>query len=127
MANLLGVRVEEVQEDRIEVAVEFAKQCGVIVVLKGAGTVIATPEGRIFLNNNGNPGMAVGGSGDVLAGMVAALLAQGLTPAAAAACAVWLHGKAGDLAAACSSEASLLPRDILNQIGAAFQAVDERF
>ncbi|MCL1976176.1 MAG: NAD(P)H-hydrate dehydratase, partial [Firmicutes bacterium] len=100
MAQLLGVHVEEVQESRIDVAMEFAKQCGVIVVLKGAGTVIATPEGRLFLNNNGNPGMAVGGSGDVLAGMVAALLAQGLAPVVAAACAVWLHGKAGDLAAA---------------------------
>ena len=125
MAQLLGVRVEEVQENRIEVAVEFAKQCGVIVVLKGAGTVIATPEGRIFLNNNGNPGMAVGGSGDVLAGMVAALLAQGLAPAVATACAVWLHGKAGDLAAALMGEYSLLPHDILNHVGAAFGAIND--
>jgi NAD(P)H-hydrate epimerase len=123
MAQLLGVRVEEVQENRTEVAVEFAKQCGVIVVLKGAGTVIATPEGRIFLNNNGNPGMAVGGSGDVLAGMVAALLAQGLAPAVATACAVWLHGKAGDLAAAVVGEASLLPHDLLNHVGVAFKEI----
>lgn len=120
MAQLLGVHVSEVQANRIEVAAEFAKQCGVIVVLKGAGTVIATPEGRIFLNNNGNPGMAVGGSGDVLAGMVAALLAQGLPPAAAAACAVWLHGQAGDLAAAAGSEEALLPRDLLAHLGRAF-------
>ena len=123
MAQLLGVHVEEVQQNRIEVAVEFAKQCGVIVILKGAGTVIATPEGRIFLNNNGNPGMAVGGSGDVLAGMVAALLAQGLIPAAAAACAVWLHGKAGDLAAQTVGEASLLPHDLLSHIGTAFKSI----
>ncbi|MCL2496066.1 MAG: NAD(P)H-hydrate dehydratase [Clostridiales bacterium] len=121
MAQLLGVRMEEVQGNRIDVAAEFAKQCGVIVVLKGAGTVIATPEGRIFLNNNGNPGMAVGGSGDVLAGMVAALLAQGLAPAAATGCAVWLHGMAGDLAAAAGSEPSLMPRDLLDHIGAAYK------
>ncbi|MCL1905457.1 MAG: NAD(P)H-hydrate dehydratase, partial [Clostridiales bacterium] len=121
---LLGVHVEVVQENRIEVAVEFAKQCGVIVILKGAGTLIATPEGRIFLNNNGNPGMAVGGSGDVLAGMVAALLAQGLAPSVAAACAVWLHGKAGDLAAEAVGEASLLPQDILKHVGAAFKAIN---
>ncbi|MCL1816172.1 MAG: NAD(P)H-hydrate dehydratase [Clostridiales bacterium] len=123
MAQLLGVRVEEVQENRIDVAAEFAKQCGVIVVLKGAGTVIATPEGRIFLNNNGNPGMAVGGSGDVLAGMVAALLAQNMAPAVATACAVWLHGKAGDLAAKEVGQASLLPHDILNHVGTAFKAI----
>jgi NAD(P)H-hydrate epimerase len=106
------------------VAVEFAKQCGVIVVLKGAGTVIATPEGRIFINNNGNPGMAVGGSGDILAGMVAALLAQGLAPAAATACAVWLHGQAGDLAAAAVGESALLPRDILDHVGEAFKSIN---
>ncbi len=120
MAQLLGVTVDEVQQNRIEMAAEFAKQCGVIVVLKGSGTVIATPEGRIFINNNGNPGMAVGGSGDVLAGMVAALLAQGLAPAAACACAVWLHGLAGDLSAENGGEQAVLPRDILANIGAAF-------
>ncbi len=112
MARLTGLSIESVQKDRIQTALDFAKKTKTVVVLKGAGTVIADPDGRIFLNNNGNAGMATGGSGDILAGMIAALLAQGLPPAIAAACGVWLHGAAGDLAAQAKSRMALLPRDI---------------
>lgn len=89
------------------------------MVLKGAGTVIATPEGRVFVNNTGNPGMATGGTGDVLAGMIATLLSQGMVPAVAAACAVWIHGNAGDIAMT-SGMAGLLAGDLVEQIPKAY-------
>ena len=112
MARLCGISVAELQRDRLKIATACAAEWQTVVVLKGAGTVVADPDGRIFLNTTGNPGMATGGSGDVLAGMIASLLAQGLPPASAAACAVWMHGRAGDLAAAAKSRLSLLPTDI---------------
>ena len=95
---------------------ELAKKYGCTVVLKGAGTLIATAEGELFHNATGNPGLARGGSGDVLAGMLAALLAQGLTPQDAACCAVWLHGAAADRCARRLSEATMLPHDILTDL-----------
>ena len=123
MAKLLGVSVEDVQANRVAVAEGFARQTGVTVVLKGAGTVVATPEGRIFINDTGNPGMATGGAGDVLAGMIAALLAQGIVPAAAAACAVWLHGTAGDIAVTRNGVAGLLAGDIVEAVPAALKSI----
>ena len=123
MAKLLGVSIADVQSNRVAVAEGFAKQTDVVVVLKGAGTVIATPEGRIFINNTGNPGMATGGSGDVLAGMIATLMAQGMPPAVAAACAVWIHGKAGDIAAE-NGETSLMAGDIANSVPAVLKSID---
>ncbi len=124
MAKLLGVSISDVQSNRVAVAEGFAKQTDVVVVLKGAGTVIATPEGRVFINNTGNPGMATGGSGDVLAGMIATLLAQGMVPAVAAACAVWVHGKAGDIAAANGGLSGLLAGDIADAVPAALNAIN---
>lgn len=123
MAKLLGVSIADVQSNRVAVAEGFAKQTDVVVVLKGAGTVIATPEGLIFINNTGNPGMATGGSGDVLAGMIATLMAQGMPPAVAAACAVWIHGKAGDIAAE-NGETSLMAGDIANSVPAVLKSID---
>lgn len=124
MAKLLGVSVQDVQSNRVAVAEGFAKQTDVIVVLKGAGTVVATPEGRIFINSTGNPGMATGGSGDVLSGMIAALLAQGLVPAVAAACGVWIHGRAGDIAADREGIAGLMAGDIADAVPAALNAIN---
>ncbi|MBQ3111677.1 MAG: NAD(P)H-hydrate dehydratase [Firmicutes bacterium] len=123
MAKLLGCSVSEVEENRLEIAAEFAKEWNVIVVLKGPATVVANPEGRLFLNRTGNPGMATAGSGDVLAGIVAALVSQGLTPGAAAGCGVWLHGKAGDCAAAATSQPSLSASQISAHLGDAFSAL----
>lgn len=94
----------------------FAQTHRCILVLKGPGTVTALPDGTVFVNTTGNPGMSTGGSGDVLAGMVLALLGQGLTPADAAVAAVWLHGRAGDLAAADKGEYGMLPSDLIEQI-----------
>ena len=86
--------------DRIGMLRAFAQKYGVIVILKGAHTAVAMPDGRIFFNTTGNPGMATAGSGDVLTGLLLALLCQGYAPAAAALIGVWLHGAAGDCAAA---------------------------
>lgn len=124
MAKLLGVSVADVQGNRVAVAEGFAKQTNVVVVLKGAGTIIATPDGRVFVNQTGNPGMATGGTGDVLAGMVATFLAQGMVPAVAAACAAWLHGRAGDIAVETSGVAGLLAGDIVNCVPAALKSIN---
>ena len=85
-------------------------------MLKGSGTLIAAPGREMLHNPTGNSGLARGGSGDVLAGMLAALLAQGLAPFDAAACAVWLHGAAADRCAARTSQLTMLPHDILTDL-----------
>jgi NAD(P)H-hydrate epimerase len=99
MARLVGKTIEEVQADRVSIASEFAATHQVYVVLKGHRTVIASPSGAVAINPTGNPGMATGGTGDVLTGMIAAWLAQLLDAEAACRLAVFLHGAAGDLAA----------------------------
>ncbi len=121
MGRLLGVTAKEVNADRAKTAREFAARYNVITVLKGAGTVIAAPSGRALLNTTGNSGMATGGSGDVLAGICAALLAQGKAPFNCAAAAVYLHGLAGDLAAKRLGKISMLPSDIIDELPNAFR------
>lgn len=101
----------------------FAEKYGVIVVLKGAYTGISLPGGEYYLNMTGNPGMATGGSGDVLTGMILSFLAQGVKPVDAAFAAVYLHGSAGDIAAEKAGEESLIAGDIIKQLGAAFKKV----
>jgi ADP-dependent NAD(P)H-hydrate dehydratase / NAD(P)H-hydrate epimerase len=112
MARLIGVPVDEVQANRIEVASHFAATRHVYVVLKGHRTIIATPEGRIFINPTGNAGMATGGTGDLLTGMIAAWLAQLLDAEAACRLAVFLHGAAGDLAQASEGEIAMTAMDV---------------
>lgn len=117
MARLAGLPAREVQRDRIGLARRFAMQHGVTLVLKGARTVTATPEGDAFVNASGNPGMATGGAGDVLAGIIAGLLAQGCEAGLAAALGVYLHGAAGDRAAAGrASPGSLIAGDIIEAL-----------
>ena len=96
MARLTGLSVRQIQSDRIGVARRSAMEWGAVVVLKGSRTVVAFPDGEIFVNPTGNSGMASGGMGDVLAGMIAALIAQGLSSQDAAVLGVYLHGLAGD-------------------------------
>ncbi|MFO8008086.1 MAG: NAD(P)H-hydrate dehydratase [Candidatus Brocadiia bacterium] len=122
MARLLGGTVQQVQADRRGVAVEFARERGVTVALKGAGTVVTDGE-RVYVNPTGNPGLATGGTGDVLTGLAAGLLGQGLEPFAALQLAVFVHGLAGDLAAAERGELSLVAEDVLDSVPAAFQRV----
>ena len=116
MARLLGVTVKEIEANRVKCAKEFAKEFGVIVVLKGANTVVAVPDGRVFINVNGNPSMATAGSGDVLAGIIVSLLAQGYSPLTAAKSAVYLHGEAGDKAALKYGKTSMVASDIITEL-----------
>jgi len=119
MARLIGVSTDHVQANRLEVARGFATSHHVYVILKGHRTIVATPGGRIFINPTGNPGMATGGTGDVLTGMTAALLAQLLDAEAACRLAVYLHGLAGDLAAADEGETAMTATDLADRIGGA--------
>ena len=102
--------------DREEAAASFARTHGCVVVLKGHRTITAFPDGETFVNTTGNPGMAKGGSGDVLAGMLLSLLGQGIPPKQAVPAVVWLHGRAGDLAAEALGEYGMTPTDLLDQI-----------
>jgi hydroxyethylthiazole kinase-like uncharacterized protein yjeF len=119
MAQLLGRTVEEIQANRVEIACEFAATHQVYVVLKGHRTVIASPAGAAAINPTGNPGMATGGTGDVLTGMVAAWLSQLLDADAACRLAVFLHGAAGDLAATHEGRVSMIASDLLAHLGPA--------
>jgi NAD(P)H-hydrate epimerase len=123
MARLAGLTAADVQADRIETARAFAAAHGVALALKGAGTVIAAPDGRVFVNPTGNPGMASGGTGDVLTGLVGALLARGLGPVAALQAGCYLHGLAGDLAAAALGEDGLVASDLIERIPAAIRVL----
>jgi ADP-dependent NAD(P)H-hydrate dehydratase / NAD(P)H-hydrate epimerase len=121
MARLIGASIEEVQANRIQVASEFASTHHVYVVLKGHRTLIATPEGHVFINPTGNAGMATGGTGDVLTGMIAAWLGQLLDAEAACRLAVFLHGAAGDLAEADETQVSMTAADMLARLGTALK------
>jgi NAD(P)H-hydrate epimerase len=121
LARMLGTTVSDVQRDRIEATRAFAATYRVHVVLKGAISVIASPDGRVVLNPTGNPGMASGGTGDVLTGMVGAFLARGLAPGDALGAAVYLHGLAGDIAAGRVGEESLIARDVIAALPDAFK------
>jgi NAD(P)H-hydrate epimerase len=125
-ATLFGLKSEEVQEDRFALARMAADRLGATVVLKGAGTVVAAPGKPLAINLTGNPGMASGGSGDVLAGLLAGLAGQGMAPFEAACAAVWLHGHAGDLAAAEKAQASIMASDLIDRIPEALRTVSCR-
>jgi len=128
MARLAGVTVAEVQANRLEAARGFAQRMGVTLVLKGARTLIAHPDGRVAVNTTGNPGMAKGGSGDLLTGLIAGLLAQYPdAPARAVEAAVYLHGLAADLAVRASNEHTLLATDSLQHLAQAFNFRAFRF
>ncbi len=122
MARLCGVTAYEINKNREKTAREFAARYGVITVLKGAGTIIASPDGKARINMTGNSGMATGGSGDVLAGICASLLAQGKSPFDCACASVYLHGLAGDFAAKRLGKISMLPSDIIDELPNAFMA-----
>ena len=111
--------------DRLRLQIDFAVKQNCIIVLKGAYTSIATPDGKVFFNSTGNPGMATAGSGDVLTGMILALLSRGYRPADAAVLGVWLHGLAGDLAAAGMGQESVTASDIIDYISHAFVKTEE--
>jgi NAD(P)H-hydrate epimerase len=115
-ARLLGLPVKEVEKNGLLLAKKFSKRHGIVLVLKGASTIIASPDGRVVVNTTGNPGMATAGAGDVLSGTIAALLSQGLDAAWAAIVGTYIHGRAGDLAMKALGERSVLASDILRQL-----------
>jgi ADP-dependent NAD(P)H-hydrate dehydratase / NAD(P)H-hydrate epimerase len=125
MGRLLGMPPHEVQKDRAGIAVAFARDHKVTLVLKGAGTVVATPSGQVFINSTGNPGMASGGTGDVLSGMIGGFLAQGCDATASACLGVYAHGLAGDLAAEEQGEVSMIAGDLIGRIPEAMKEIAE--
>lgn len=120
MARLCHKTIQEILDDRPRAALQFAQEYRCIVVLKDSSTVVATPAGKLYFSAVGNPGLAKGGSGDLLAGMIAGLCTQGMPPVDAAACGVWLHGHAADRCAARRGETAMLPHELLEDIGAFF-------
>lgn len=114
--RLAGVWPSKVQEERRCQALEFAQTHGCILVLKGHKTLIAAPDGTLYENTTGNNGMAKGGSGDVLGGLMVSLLAQGMFPVQAAAAAVWIHGKTGDLCAQAMGQRAMTPSDLIETL-----------
>ena len=120
MARFCGISIPETVEKRTEIALETAKKYDAIVVLKDASTVIAAPNGDVYFNSTGNPGLSKGGSGDCLAGMIASFAAQGYIETACAVCGVYLHGLAADKAAKELSEYGMLPSDIPVYLGKIF-------
>jgi NAD(P)H-hydrate epimerase len=128
MARLAGMKTAEVQASRLETARAFARQMGVTLVLKGARTLIAHPDGRVAVNTTGNPGMAKGGSGDVLTGLIAGMLAQYPEDVARAVeAAVYLHGLAADLAVRDGNEHTFLATDCLAHLAQAFRNQGSHF
>lgn len=123
MARLCRDETAEIQRDRLWAAREKARETGAVVVLKGAATVIASPDGRMAVNPTGNPGMAKGGSGDALAGILGSLLAQGISPFEAAVSATFVHGLAGDLAKRSFGIRSMLPTDLIDCLPEAFMSL----
>ncbi len=115
--------IEEMGGDRINISRTLSAETGAYLVLKGAPTIVADPEGRIYINTTGNPGMATAGSGDVLTGMLSGLLGQGMHPLDACRLAVFLHGLAGDKAAALQGMHSVIASDIIESIPSAFLAL----
>ena len=125
-ARLTGVPTSDVQTHRLDLARSFAASHQLYVILKGHRTVVATPDDRAFINPTGNPGMATGGMGDVLTGIVAAWVGQLLDPEAACKLGVYLHGVAGDLAEAAEGEVALSASDVLAHLGDAVLEVTAR-
>jgi NAD(P)H-hydrate epimerase len=126
MARLVGCTVDDLQADRMGIATDFARRHRLYVVLKGYRTLVVTPDGKVFVNPTGCPGMATGGTGDVLAGMLGAWLAQLLDAEAACQLAVYLHGSAGELADADNGEVSMTAGDLVDHISDAILEVTAR-
>lgn len=116
MARLLKTSVDKIQQNRKEIAKKFARDYNVTVILKGHHSIVADSDGNLYINKTGNPGMATAGSGDVLTGIVAAFLGQGIDAFSASKYAVYLHGLAGDLAAKEKTQLGMIASDIIEKI-----------
>ena len=123
MSRLTGKDVSAIQRNREKIALAFAKKYGVILVLKGRGTVVAASKGNAYTNQSGNSGMSTAGVGDVLTGMIASFVGQGINPYSAAVIGVYLHGLAGDIAAKEKGQFSMIAGDLLEKLPQAIQEV----
>lgn len=123
MARLLERDADEVNNKRKDIALEFAHQYNVVLVLKGHETIVAAPDGALYVNATGNVGMATGGTGDILTGMIASFTGQGMDAFNAAAAGVYLHGKAGDLAVKDKGVLSLIATDLLDKLPEVLKAL----
>lgn len=124
LSRLLGISKKEAMDNRVSVIMDFAKQNNVTLVSKGAGTVIASPDGTLAISISGNAGLSRGGSGDVLSGIIAAFAAQGLSAMDAASCGVYLHGSAADRVSQKYSMLGMLPTDVINELPLLFHSLD---
>ena len=122
-ARLLGCSIPDVLAERESLAVDFSRRTGLIVLLKGSGTVV-TDSRRIYRNTTGNPGMATGGCGDVLTGVIAALIGQGLEAFDAAVLGAWVHGRAGDITARKLGQVGLTAADLADHLPDAFREIE---
>lgn len=125
MGRILGISTGDVQKSRVETTLKAAMSLNAIVVLKGASTVTATPGGKVYINSTGNPALAVAGTGDVLAGTIGGLLAQGVDPEKAAVLGVYLHGSAGDITAQVKGWRGVIAGDVLEALPLARKALDK--
>jgi NAD(P)H-hydrate epimerase len=123
MSRLTGKGKSFIENNRTTATKNFAKKYRCILVLKGHRTIVAEPNGKIYINRTGNAGMAKAGSGDVLTGIITALLAQGIEPFTAARWSVFLHGRAGDLAAKTKGKASLIATDLIDYLSQAIRLI----
>lgn len=121
MSRLINRPIEEIKKDKINIVKNFSRQYNVILVLKGARTIVGLPNGEIYININGNSGMSTAGSGDILTGLIASLIAQGVGPDKAALLGVFIHGYSGDLVANDKGEYGMLSEDIVKSIGQVFK------
>jgi NAD(P)H-hydrate epimerase len=121
MARLSGTTTKDIQNDRVTHARKFAAEFGVIVVLKGARTIIADPHDHIYINTTGNPGMASGGMGDVLTGMITGLISQGISPLQASTLSVFVHGLIGDAIERDRAGIGIMATDIIDRIPGTLQ------
>jgi len=124
MARLTNLSVGDIQHERIATSCYYAREWGVTIVLKGNNTIVAHPSGQAYVNTTGNPGMATAGSGDVLSGIIAGLIAQGLKPADAAVAGVYLHGLAGDTASMQLGQRALTATDLIHNMGMAINQLE---
>jgi len=127
MARLTSLDIKKIKREPLEIARDFARKWNVFIVLKFASTIIATPDGNIYVNPTGNPGMASGGSGDVLTGMIGSFLAQGVSPLYSCLLGTFLHGLAGDLASLEIEEEAMIAGDLIDYISPALKKLKEYF
>jgi NAD(P)H-hydrate epimerase len=124
LARLIDIPAKEIEINRVAIARQASSIGGATIVLKGGPTAVGVDDGSVFLNSTGNPGMATVGSGDVLAGIIASLWAQGMEGHVAAYCGVYLHGLAGDLARDAYGERSVVAQDLIDKLPTAIKSVE---